>query len=147
MKVIRFLAVLAALVALTGLLSPEARSSTLEQDFQVELERGITMFFQFNLDEGMFVTLHGSKATLRYLDGEKADGSLLDQTDTGSFTFSNGQLTLHSDALARDLQLKLEPVPPEYSTTAVYKNARYRLEGFGLLFGGIGPVEPRDFQR
>lgn len=42
----------------------------LEQDFRIQARRGITFLFFLSPDEGFYLTLRGSIATFRYLDGQ-----------------------------------------------------------------------------
>lgn len=88
----------------------------------------------------MYLTLQGSKAVFRYLDGTKADGSLQKRTDTGSFNYANGRVTLHGEHLKKDVTLTLKPFESKIAVWNASK-ARFLLVGPEFPFGGYGPVD------
>ncbi|MBS2034645.1 hypothetical protein JST97_06650 [bacterium] len=112
----------------------------LDQDFRIQTRRGITFLFLLSPDEGFYLTLRGSIATFRYLDGGKADGSLQKRVDSGTFNYRDHQLTLHSPCLTRDVKLTLKPYLPK-STNSHNRYARFMLTGPEFPFRGYGPVE------
>lgn len=133
--------VVLALVTCLGLAQKgEAKSSPLEQDFRISIGRGITFFFFESPDEGIYLTLRGSTALFRYLDGKEADGSLQKRVDKGTFRYDNGRVTLRGACLTKDVILTLKPFDAK-STYTNGSKARVLLTGPDFPFGGYGPVD------
>ena len=130
----------AVLALVVWLCLTQSANATLEQEFQVQLKRGITFFFPAGPDEGVYMTLQGSKVMLRYLAGAKADGSLQNHVDEGSFSFANGKVTLHGSFLKRDIILKLRPLTTQ---TRRRDGTRFLLVSDEFPIGGRGPVDFR----